>query len=197
MRDLLALRRALTLALLMIGTVVVPAGAAAAIPTGEGYVPPPVDQEVDEEHCVADVQTQRSDGELVLGEMRCYETFAAAVDDVSDGALSLAPSTPGSAAFTDSGLHSSLMMFTLGIHYQGLNGNGSSIAISGSSCSGGWWNAIGYWGNRISSSYNGCYRLRHWDHYNKGGISASTYGRYRVHNLPSYMRNRTNSVSYH
>jgi hypothetical protein len=69
--------------------------------------------------------------------------------------------------------------------------------IKGSGCTGGWWNTGSTWGNRISSSYNGCYRLRHYDYSNKSGMNASTTGAGAKRNLPSIMDNKTNSVSYH
>lgn len=86
--------------------------------------------------------------------------------------------------------------FTLGTHYDGFNGTGSSISVVGSSCSGGYWNTSTSWDNRISSSYNGCARLRHYDFPNKGGQAENTYGAGTTDNLNS-LNNRTESVSYH
>jgi hypothetical protein len=89
-----------------------------------------------------------------------------------------------------------LSSFTLGIHFDGFNGTGSSISVAGSSCTGGWWNTGTTWANRISSSYNGCARLRHYDLANKGGSYQDTYGAGTTDNL-STMDNRSESVSYH
>jgi hypothetical protein len=61
---------------------------------------------------------------------------------------------------------------------------------------GGYWNTGSTWANRISSSYNGCYRLRHWELPNKSGASESTYGVGTTNNLGS-LNNRVQSVSYH
>lgn len=203
LRDLAALRRVLTLALLMVATVVVSAGAAAAAPRDR--VAPvetvPVQErepaEQPEEHCVAEVTAQASDGELLLTQPRCYGTFAESISEASDGDVSLGFDAVGSDALTDDGLQSMLATFTIGIHYTGSSGSGSSIVIKGSSCKGGWWNTGSTWGNKISSSYNGCYRLRHYDYPNKSGMNASTTGAGAVRNLPSSMNNRTESVSYH
>lgn len=88
-----------------------------------------------------------------------------------------------------------LSSFTLGIHFDGYNGSGSSITVVGASCTGGWWNTGSAWANRISSSWNGCYRLKHHDEPNRVGASESTTGSGRVHNL-SVLNNRAESVSY-
>lgn len=200
-RDRTALRRALTMALLMVATVVVTTGAAAAAPRDRAtpFTATPVQERErpHKEHCVVEVTSQAWDGELGLTEPRCYDTFSASISDASDGEVSLDADTPGSAALTDVGLQSMLADFTLGIHYDGSNGSGSSIVVKGSGCTGGWWNTGSTWGNRISSSYNGCYRLRHYDYSNKSGMNASTTGAGATRNLPPIMDNRANSVSYH
>jgi hypothetical protein len=67
--------------------------------------------------------------------------------------------------------------------------------VVGGSCSGGYWNTGSTWANRISSSWNGCYRLRHHDGPSKTGTYADTLGP-GTHNLPSHMNNKTESVSY-
>lgn len=154
----------------------------------------------DVDHCVADVADQKADGELILGAQRCYGSFAEAMLDASDGALQLDASTQGDILFkSDPKLDPIKQLaawFTLGVHYNGYNGSGSSITIKGSSCSGGYWNATGYWRNRISSSYNGCYHLKHHDLPNKSGSTYHTYGRYQIDNMASWFNNRTESVSY-
>jgi hypothetical protein len=189
------------MALLMVATVVVSTGAAAAAPrdrvTQIATTPVQERERVPLEHCVAEVTSQAWDGELMFAERRCYDTFSEAISDASEGEVSLDAETPGSAALTEDGLQSMLADFTIGIHYDGANGSGSSIVITGSGCTGGWWNTGSTWGNRISSSYNGCYRLRHYDYSNKSGMNASTTGAGARRNLPSIMDNKTNSVSYH
>jgi hypothetical protein len=88
-----------------------------------------------------------------------------------------------------------LAAFTLGRHYDGFNGTGSSISVVGSSCTGGWWNTPTAWDNRISSSYHGCAALRHYDLPSTGGSFQLTTGVGTVKNLGA-MNNRTESVSY-
>lgn len=88
-----------------------------------------------------------------------------------------------------------LSTFTLGTHFEGLNGTGSSISVVGGDCTGGYWNTGLTWANRISSSWNGCYRLRHYDLPNKSGPWVDLVGS-GTKNLPSIMNNKTESVAY-
>lgn len=138
-------------------------------------------------HCVVFVTDQAADGELAVSKPDCFssvilaDTWAAAgspagLDSQSDGV---------SAAST----------FVLGRHYDGFNGSGSSIAVVGSSCTGGYWNTGSSWANRISSSYSGCPKLAHYDYPNKGGSYEYTYGSGTIDNL-SFMNNDTQSVAY-
>jgi hypothetical protein len=150
-----------------------------------------------EVHCLAEVIQQTPDGEFITDAPRCYPTFAEAMLDASEGRLTLSANVPGSIVFTDQQMAATVSSFTLGIHYDGTNGTGSSVSVLGSSCSGGYWNTGTSWANRISSSYNGCYRLRHYDFPNKGGSFADTTGAGAVHNLPSSMDNKTESVAYY
>lgn len=149
-----------------------------------------------EEHCVANVVSQMPDGELILGEPRCYPSFAEAMFDASGGALTLDADATGSVLWTDPGAGVLASTFTLGTHFDGYGGAGSSISVVGSGCTGGWWNTSVSWSNRISSSWNGCYRLKHHDLPNRGGTVASTIGAGSTHNVPSFMDNKTESVSY-
>lgn len=149
-----------------------------------------------ERHCVAAVTGQTTDGELLLSEETCYDTFAEVMTDLSAGTVELAVDTPASAVFDDELVGTLAVTFTLGIHYDYYGGGGSSIAITGTSCSGGYWNAYGFWSNRISSSFNGCYHLRHYDGYSKSGSTYNTYTGGQIDNIYGWMNNRTNSVAY-
>jgi hypothetical protein len=148
-----------------------------------------------ETHCVLRVLYEKPSGEMVMAPARCYSTFAEAIADASGGDVKLDPRTPASALWSDTSLQALLSDFALGTHYDGFNGSGSSVTIWGSSCSGGWWNTSEGWDNRISSSWNGCYRLQHYDYANKGGTSQPTVGIYATHDL-STMDDRTESVAY-
>lgn len=66
----------------------------------------------------------------------------------------------------------------------------------GAGCTGGYWNTGLAWANRISSSWNGCYRLRHYDGPNKSGASGDTVGAGSTHNVPAAINNKTESVAY-
>lgn len=142
-------------------------------------------------HCVLFVIDQRADGELVLSEPDCFDDEAAARSWASGGLVE-ALGWPSQLDAADVALST----FTLGRHYDGFSGTGSSISVVGSSCTGGHWNTTSSWDNRISSSYNGCSRLRHYDYANKGGSGENTYGSGTTDNL-GILNNRTESVSYH
>lgn len=140
-----------------------------------------------EEHCVVFVVDQTPEGELITSEPVCF-----ASEEIATGFADL-----GLAATTDlGGAVVASTTFTLGTHYDGFNGTGSSITVVGSNCAGGYWNTSSSWDNRISSSYNGCYRLKHWDYPNKSGPVESTVGIGQTDNL-GFMNNKTESVSYH
>jgi hypothetical protein len=147
-------------------------------------------------HCVREVVGQKADGELILSEARCYGSFMEAALDVSDGEVILDHDATGGVLFDGGAEGSNLASFTLGIHFDGYNGSGSSISIVGTGCTGGWWNTGASWANRISSSQNGCYRLTHHDYPNRGGDSQDTVGAGATHNLSSSMNDKTESVSY-
>ncbi len=154
------------------------------------------DAGVAETHCVVDVIAETPDGELIVSEPRCYPTFPEAVADASNGSIRIPAASKGDILFRDEAVAGAYSSFTLGTHYDGYNGSGSSISVVGSSCSGGYWNTGTTWRNRISSSYNGCGRLRHYDDPSKGGSYRDTYGAGTTDNL-GWFSNRTESVSYH
>ncbi len=145
---------------------------------------------------MTEVVDQTRDGEFVLSEPRCYPTLGAAINDARRGELRVPMAFSGKDLLAGSSIDESLLSsFTLGIHFDGFNGSGSSITVAGASCTGGWWNTGSIWKNRISSSWNGCYRLKHHDKPNRVGITESTIGGGRVHNL-TVLNNRAESISY-
>lgn len=113
----------------------------------------------------------------------------------SSGATFDADLTGEALLADEGGVASVASTFTLGVHFDGFNGTGSSISVVGSDCSGGYWNTGTTWANRISSSWNGCYRLRHYDSPYATGAWQDTYGAGSTHNL-STLNNRAESVAY-
>lgn len=190
MRGRATIRRALVLSVMTVATVLVVAAPASAAKEAS-----PAKPEV--EHCVASVVDQAADGELILGSEACYATFSEAMSAASDGKAELPLDTAAVAVFGDELVGTLAVTFTLGIHFDGYNGSGSSISITGTSCSGGYWNATGWWRNRISSSFNGCYHLRHYDNPSKSGSYYNTYGGGQIDNMASWFNNRTESVAYY
>jgi hypothetical protein len=160
----------------------------AASPTHNGDV---VDS-AEETHCVVVVVDQRESGEFVLSEPECFRSTG----EADEWAASAEPAALVQHGETESKPILQMSTSTLGRHFDGFNGTGSSISVIGANCTGGWWNTGPTWANRISSSYNGCARLRHWDLPNKEGMFEDTVGAGTTKNL-SFMNNRTESVSYH
>lgn len=159
---------------------------------------PPAEAQTNEEHCVVRVLDQAPDGEFILTDPMCFESLTVALVFGMSGLVSphdLADLSD-SEMLTEPLYSAAISTFALGIHFDGANGTGSSISVVGSSCTGGWWNTGSTWANRISSSWNGCYRLRHYDYPNKVGTWADTTGVGQTDNLPSLMNNRAESVAY-
>ena len=157
-----------------------------------------------DEHCIAYVMHQRQDGELVLGAPDCYPTFSQAMFVASAGTWRLPHDAPvGVLGSSTAGANypgggtiggESTLSSPLATHYDGFNGGGSSITVYGSTCVG-FWNTWTSWDNRISSTYNGCYKTRHYDLANLRGSSIAFYGFY-LWNITGFMNNRTESISY-
>lgn len=150
-----------------------------------------------ESHCVVTTVGQQSDGELITTDMECFDRFAEAMVSASNGLLTLPWDASGSVLFTDSGVSAMASTFTLGIHFDGYSGSGSSITVVGSSCTGGYWNSPAWFDNKTSSSYNGCARLKHYNYANASGYLTATTGVGTTDNLTWSANNKTESVSYH
>lgn len=146
-------------------------------------------------HCVVEVEHEQASGQLVGRAARCYQTFAEVISDVSKGSISVPESFTGADLLASPTVAARLSDFILGTHFEGASGSGTSISVTGGSCSGGYWNTGTAWANRISSSYNGCGRLAHYDLPGKSGSVESTYGAGTTDNL-GFMNNRTESVAY-
>lgn len=131
-------------------------------------------------------------GQFKTSEPECFRTRGEAS---SWAALGLPLMSSTGTELSNGGV-AAMSTFTLGTHYDGFNGTGSSISVVGSSCTGGHWNTTPSWDNRISSSYNGCARLRHYDFPNKGGSAENTYGAGTTDNLGP-LNNKSESISYH
>lgn len=150
----------------------------------------------DETHCIVTVLGQEPDGEFVTSEPVCYDTLAAAISVATGGAVDLAESATSSVLF-DGSLDDELRdASVIGTHFDGSGGGGASISVQGGSCTGGHWNTPTVWDNRISSSWHGCHRLRHYDLPSAEGSVEATTGVGTTKNLSS-MNNKAESVSYH
>ncbi len=101
-----------------------------------------------ESHCVVRVVGERPDGEFVVSPQVCFGTLAEALSYASGGTASFDAGLTGEVLLADEGGVASIVSsFTLGVHFDGFNGTGSSISVVGSSCSGGYWNTGAAWAN--------------------------------------------------
>jgi hypothetical protein len=142
-------------------------------------------------HCVLRVVGQRQSGQLVTAPPSCYASFADAMASI--GVDTRGVTNPNPATLAAAGRLERAATFTIGIHYDGANWTGSSMSVTGSNCLGGWLNVSSTWVNRISSTWNGCNRILHFDGYNRTGAYESTMG--NGGNLIT-LNNRTNSIQY-
>ncbi len=137
------------------------------------------------EHCVVSVIGQRGSGELLVSDPVCYQTF--------EGAMRSEGVTAWGAGASARASSLAAATFTIGIHYDGANFTGPSTSVVGSGCTGGWLNVSAAWNDRISSTQNGCPRIRHYAGYNLTGASQTTYA--PGGNLTT-LNNLTSSIQY-
>lgn len=137
-----------------------------------------------QEHCVIHVVDRTPDGELLVSEPACYATFGEAMR--AEGVDAWGADAARVDAVTAA-------TFTIGTHFDGANFTGSSMSVVGSDCAGGWLNVSASWNNRISSTMNGCPRIRHYSGYNLTGSTQDTYS--PGGNL-TVLDNQTSSIRY-
>lgn len=178
---------------------------------GGTLTPGEVDAEV-ETHCVLDVLDVLLGGEFVVSDPICFPTF-----DEAMAFVGMAPFESGAALVKarpdltkpvaskqltrtsepPASTTASASSFVIGIHFTNRNGGGSSVTLKGTSCSGGYWNASSSWRNVISSSYNGCARLKHFSELYVSGSRYDTVTAGQTDNIYGSMDNSTKSISYH
>lgn len=142
-----------------------------------------------EEHCAVRVIGKKADGELMTSPPECRSTYSDALAAVGVGGAD----TLQAGATSDELQAFAATSSTIGTHYDGFGLTGSSFSVVGSDCSGGWLNLSTTWKNRVSSTANGCPRIRHWDGDNRTGAWEETYG--AGANL-STLNNKANSIQY-
>ena len=147
---------------------------------GAGAAPPEREQ-----HCAVKVVGQRPSGELVVSEPECRARYA-------DALAAVGARVPGTKA-AQLRWSAQSSDFVIGTHYDGAGLTGSSFSVVGSNCWGGYLNLSTSWINRVSSTYNGCFRIRHFDGYDKSGAFEDTVG--LGGNLGT-LNNRANSIQY-
>lgn len=134
-------------------------------------------------HCVAWTQPTASSLALEVVELQCYSSFSDATT-AAGGSTSTSSETSTMQSSGDS---------IIGIHFDGKRLTGDSFTVVGSNCAGGYLNVSNYWNNRVSSTWNGCPAIRHFDGFNIIGANETTFD-------PGgdlwYMDNRTSSIQY-
>lgn len=163
----------------------------------------------DETHCVLDVLDVLLDGEFIMSEPVCFATFDEAMNFIGAGDIGIesgrqlfAEKPALNSGFSRTAAADPDMSktngssFIIGIHFKGSGGTGSSVSITGSSCSGGYWNASSSWRNVITSSYNGCGRLAHYSQLNISGSRYDTVTVGQTDTIYGSMDNNTESVRY-
>lgn len=136
-------------------------------------------------HCVVHVLGQKPGGELTVSQPACYPGLdeAMAAERVDAWGPGASTEVQGMAAAT----------FVIGTHFDGAGFTGASMSVVGSDCGGGWLNVSAAWNNRISSTLNGCPRVRHHAGANLTGTSETTYA--PGGNLGA-LNNQTSSIRY-
>jgi hypothetical protein len=152
---------------------------AAAVVTVPAAAEPPARPA--DRHCAVVVVGQKPSGELVTTEPACADSQSAAVAEATSAAAGSDSPTASSSTFT------------IGVHYDGFNWTGSSFSVVGDDCSNGWLNLNTSWINRVSSTLNGCPRIRHYDFWDLAGATEDTTG--SGGNLTT-LNNKTNSIQY-
>lgn len=121
------------------------------------------------EHCVVEATSREADGLLRLTEPRCYPTFRAMLTSIGVHPRTTSES-PALLA------QEAVLLATIGIHFEHTNQGGASLTVTGIDCAGGYTNLTLLWRNRISSTVNGCPRIRHFEGLNKTGNAEDTTG---------------------
>lgn len=126
--------------------------------------------------------------------MKCYDTVGDSLHAVSPSiSANVTLATLGTALTPSVALSDGI----IGIHYDSYNGTGSALTVNGSACTGGGLNVPLAWNDRISSTYNGCGTIQHFENTNYGGASYTTFGSGSVTSFSgAYMDNRTSAIKY-
>jgi hypothetical protein len=141
-------------------------------------------------HCVVTVEGAKPSGELVTSAPRCFATIGEALRSAG---LPVVGSGDTPRQMAASGQMATASDYTIGIHYDGFGYTGSSFSVVGSGCIGGYLNMSSAWNNRVSSTWNGCPKIRHWAGVNMTSISESVYS--PGGNLTT-LNNETSSIQY-
>ncbi len=178
-------------ALALVSAVAVP-----ALPTVAAAAEPPVPSPAPSPapspgagHCVTTLLTPRQMARGATSELRCYPRFDQAMASV--GVRVPRSATPADVA---GGGASTLVA----IHYDGTNGSGDSLSISGTDCNGGGISLSGGWNNAISSTaHQLCGQIKHFANTDYSGATSLTEGGWgAVRNVGS-LSNDVGSIRYY
>jgi hypothetical protein len=126
--------------------------------------------------------------------MKCYDTFGNSLRAI--GVSVSADVTPAKLSATLSP-SAALLDSVIGIHYDAGNLSGAALTVNGSTCNGGGLNVPIACNDRISSTYNGCGTIQHFENTNYGGTNTSTFGSGSGTSFTGlYIDNRTSAIKY-
>lgn len=142
------------------------------------------------EHLVVTVGAVQADGNFEILSVQRFSTYAEVLK--SRGLKNVSPSA--SPANTTQQMIA--ITSTIGVHYDGAGGSGSSFSVVGSDCSGGGLNLPLIWDNRVSSTWNGCPNIVHYNWRNYTGATFTTSGVGTIDDITGGMNNQTSSIKY-
>lgn len=144
------------------------------------------------EHCAVRVLDKKPSGEFVTTPPECRASYSEAL--AAAGVANAGKLRAGAPSGELQGIRvQSTQSFVIGSHYDGFSLTGSSFSVVGDDCAGGWLNLSSSWKNRVSSTSNGCYEVKHWDGDNISGAWEAFFG--AGGNL-SGLNNKANSIQY-
>lgn len=175
------------------GVVGLSAVAAAVAVAPSAVARPPVDADAGAQHCTTRLLTLAELRAGVRSEVTCADTFAAAMGSVGVVVPAGRPVADQEAVALASGS-------VLAVHHDQAAGAGSTLSITGTSCSGGGisFGAGDGWNDRIrSTTHRLCTQVKHWTGPEYAGSSQLTEGGDgAVRNLNGALAGAVSSIRY-
>jgi len=166
----------LIIATALIGAVVLPAHTATAATQANNQ-------------CLITVNGTDANGNFIVESTKCYSSYAQVL--TAAGGVNVPTNVKAGMAPTSFGVLS-----IIGTHYDGTSGSGSSFSVTGADCNGGGLPTPSGWNDRISSTWNGCPAIVHYENSDYTGSTFTTFDVGSVSNITGYMNNKTSAIKY-